>query len=261
MEDELFGHEKGAFTGALTQRHGRFEAAHGGTLFLDEIGDLPMGLQSKLLRVLQDRTFERLGSNTSLTVDVRLLCATHQNLEQMVKDGKFREDLYYRLNVIQLHLPPLRERSGGIIMLAHHLLQQVCREFSRNVTRFSRLAIEAIDEYAWPGNVRELENVIRRAVVLAEGQTIEVWNLPAKMREGLDEAQVVRSYEDELRDFKRRLVIRTLQKCDGNKAEAARVLGVARGYLHRLIHDLKIQSEETALEAPPLESPGSNVVM
>ena len=129
------------------------------------------------------------------------------------------------------------------------------------MTRFSRTAIEAIDEYAWPGNVRELENVIRRAVVLAEGQTIEVWNLPAKMRQGLDEAQVARSYEDELRDFKRRLVIRTLQKCDGNKAEAARVLGVARGYLHRLIHDLKIQSEETALEAPPLESPGSNVVM
>ncbi len=261
VEDELFGHEKGAFTGALTQRHGRFEAAHGGTLFLDEIGDLPMGLQAKLLRVLHDRTFERLGSNTSLTVDVRLLCATHQNLEQMVKDGEFREDLYYRLNVIQLHMPPLRERSGGIIMLAHHLLQQVCREFNRNVTRFSRTAIEAIDEYAWPGNVRELENVIRRAVVLAEGQTIEVWNLPAKMRQGLDEAQVARSYEDELRDFKRRLVIRTLQKCDGNKAEAARVLGVARGYLHRLIHDLKIQSEETALEAPPLESPGSNVVM
>ena len=261
VEDELFGHEKGAFTGALTQRHGRFEAADGGTLFLDEIGDLPLGLQSKLLRVLQDRTFERLGSNTPLTVDVRLVCATHQNLEQMVKDSKFREDLYYRLNVIQLHLPPLRERSGGIIMLAHHLLQQISREFNRNVTRFSRLAIEAIDEYAWPGNVRELENVIRRAVVLAEGQTIEVWNLPAKMREGLDEAQAVRSYEDELRDFKRRLVIRTLQKCDGNKAETARVLGVARGYLHRLIHDLKIQTEETSLDINPAETPESNIVM
>ena len=261
VEDELFGHEKGAFTGALTLRHGRFEAAHGGTLFLDEIGDLPMGLQAKLLRVLHDRTFERLGSNTSITVDVRLVCATHQNLEQMVKDGKFREDLYYRLNVIQLHLPPLRERSGGIIMLAHHLLQQVGREFNRNVTRFSRSAIEAIDEYAWPGNVRELENVIRRAVVLAEGQTIEVWHLPAKMREGHDEALAGRSYEDELRDFKRRLVVRTLQKCDGNKAEAARILGVARGYLHRLIHDLKIQSEETALAPGPDEHAASNVVM
>ena len=135
MEDELFGHEKGAFTGALTLRRGRFEAADGGTLFLDEIGDLPLGLQAKLLRVLNDRTFERLGSNTPLTVDVRLVCATHRNLEEMVKNGEFREDLYYRLNVIQLHLPPLRERSGGIIMLAHHLLQQVSREFGRKVTR------------------------------------------------------------------------------------------------------------------------------
>jgi DNA-binding NtrC family response regulator len=261
VEDELFGHEKGAFTGALTQRRGRFEAADGGTLFLDEVGDLPLGLQAKLLRVLSDRTFERLGSNTPLTVDVRLVCATHQNLEQMVKNGEFREDLYYRLNVIQLHLPPLRERSGGIIMLAYHLLQQICHEFGRNVTRFSRMAIEAIDEYAWPGNVRELENVIRRAVVLAEGQTIEVWHLPAKLREGFDETQAARSYEEELRDFKRRLVIRTLQKCNGNKAEAARALGLARGYLHRLIHDLKIQSEETALESSPVPPVAPNIVM
>ncbi|MGO8792558.1 MAG: sigma-54 dependent transcriptional regulator [Terriglobia bacterium] len=261
VEDELFGHEKGAFTGALTQRRGRFEAADGGTLFLDEVGDLPLGLQAKLLRVLSDRTFERLGSNTPLTVDVRLVCATHRNLEQMVKNGEFREDLYYRLNVIQLHLPPLRERSGGIVMLAHHLLQQICREFGRNVTRFSRLAIEAIDEYAWPGNVRELENIIRRAVVLAEGPTIEVWHLPAKLREGFDETQAARSYEEELRDFKRRLVIRTLQKCNGNKAEAARALGLARGYLHRLIHDLKIQTEETALVSAPVPPVAPNVVM
>jgi two-component system NtrC family response regulator len=261
VEDELFGHEKGAFTGALTQRRGRFEAADGGTLFLDEVGDLPLGLQAKLLRVLSERSFERLGSNTPLTVDVRLVCATHRNLEQMVKNGEFRKDLYYRLNVMQLHLPPLRERSGGIIMLAHHLLQRVSREFGRKVTRFSRLAIEAMDGYAWPGNVRELENVIRRAVVLLEGQTIEVWHLPAKLREGFNEAQAGRSYEEELRDFKRRLVIQTLQKCNGNKAEAARALGVARGYLHRLIHDLKIQSEETALASSHHEPVAPNIVM
>jgi DNA-binding NtrC family response regulator len=247
VEDELFGHEKGAFTGALTLRRGRFESADGGTLFLDEVGDLPLGLQAKLLRVLSDRTFERLGSNSPLTVDVRLVCATHRNLEQMVKNGEFREDLYYRLNVIQLHLPPLRERSGGIITLAHYLLQVVSRQLGRKVTRFSRLAMEGMDGYAWPGNVRELENVIRRAVVLAEGQTIEVWHLPAKLREGFDETWAARSYEEELHDFKRRLVIRTLQKCSGNKAETARALGLARGYLHRLIHDLKIQSEEGAL--------------
>ena len=172
--------------------------------------------------------------------------------------GEFREDLYYRLNVIQLHLPPLRERNGGIVMLAHHLLQQINQEFGKKVTRISRPAMEAMDEYAWPGNVRELENMIRRAVVLAEGPTIEVWHLPVKLREGIGEASAAtRSYEEELRDFKRRLVIRTLQKCDGNKAETARVLGLARGYLHRLIHDLKIQTEETALESSPDQSRGS----
>ena len=161
--------------------------------------------------------------------------------------------------MIQLHLPPLRERVGGILLLAHHLLQQISQEFGKKVTRFSRLAIEAMDEYGWPGNVRELENAIRRAVVLAEGSTIEVWHLPVKMREGFDETQRARSYEEELRDFKRRLVIRTLQKCNGNKAETARALGLARGYLHRLIHDLKIQSEETSLAAVP-ETPPSHVM-
>jgi DNA-binding NtrC family response regulator len=259
VEDELFGHEKGAFTGAMMMRRGRFEAANGGTLFLDEIGDLPLGLQAKLLRVLHDRSFERLGSNTPITVDVRLVCATHRNLEEMIQKGEFREDLYYRLNVIQLHLPALRERVGGILLLAHHLLQKIAQEFGKKVTRFSRLAIEAMDEYAWPGNVRELENAIRRAVVLAEGPTVEVWHLPAKMREGFDETQRARSYEEELRDFKRRLVIRTLQKCNGNKAETARALGLARGYLHRLIHDLKIQSEEASLAASP-EVPASRVM-
>jgi two-component system NtrC family response regulator len=261
VEDELFGHEKGAFTGAFMLRRGRFEAADGGTLFLDEVGDLPLGLQAKLLRVLHDGSFERLGSNTSMKSNVRLICATHRNLEAMVQNGEFREDLYYRLNVIQLHLPALRERSGGIVTLAHHLLQQVNREFAKNVTRFSRLAMDALDEYAWPGNVRELENMVRRAVVLAEGQTIEVWHLPDKLRNGFDQIQAARSYDEELRDFKRRLVLRTLQQCDGNKAEAARVLGMARGYLHRLIHDLKIQSEETALVIGPAPSAPPGVVM
>jgi DNA-binding NtrC family response regulator len=233
--------------------------ADGGTLFLDEVGDLPLGLQAKLLRVLHDGTFERLGSNTSLRANVRLVCATHRNLEEMVRNGEFREDLYYRLNVIQLHLPPLRERTGGIVALAHHLLQQINREFGKKVTRFSRLAIDALDEYAWPGNVRELENMIRRAVVLAEGTTVEIWHLPVKLRDGFDTNQATRSYEEELRDFKRRLVLRTLQKCDGNKAETARVLGLARGYLHRLIHDLKIQSEET--EVIPVPASPHDIVM
>ena len=261
VEDELFGHEKGAFTGAVMLRRGRFEAADGGTLFLDEIGDLPLGLQAKLLRVLHDRTFERLGSNTPLTTDVRLICATHRNLEEMVVKGEFREDLFYRLNVIQLHLPPLRDRIGGVVILAHHLLQQVSSELGKKVASFSHQAIEALDEYRWPGNVRELENVVRRAVVLAEGPTIELWNLPERLRAGCDERPEGRSYEEELRDFKRRLVIRTLQKCNGNKAETARVLGLARGYLHRLIHELKIQSEESVLESKSDQPVASNIVM
>jgi len=261
VEDELFGHEKGAFTGALTLRRGRFEAAEGGTLFLDEVGDLPLGMQAKLLRVLQERTFERLGSNTPLTANVRLICATHHNLEEMVGRSEFREDLYYRLNVIQLHLPPLREREGGSIALAQHLLHLVSQELGKRVTRFSRLAMEALDEYNWPGNVRELENVIRRAVVLADGPTIEVWHLPAKLRRGTEQLQSSRSYEEELREFKRRLVIRTLQKCNGNKAEAARALGLARGYLHRLISDLKIQVEDTAPVAGPELPPAPHIVM
>jgi DNA-binding NtrC family response regulator len=261
VEDELFGHEKGAFTGALTVRRGRFEVADGGTLFLDEIGDLPLGLQAKLLRVLHDRSFERLGSNTPLTADVRMVCATHRKLEDMVKAGQFREDLYYRLNVIQLHMPPLRERESEIVMLAHHLLQQIRQELGKKVMRFSRQAIEAMDEYAWPGNVRELENVIRRGVVLAEGQTIEVWHLPVKLRDRFDKTPAPRSYEEELRDFKRRLVIRTLQKCNGNKAETARVLGLARGYLHRLINDLRIQSEDTSLAPSPIQPEVPHIVM
>jgi two-component system NtrC family response regulator len=190
-----------------------------------------------------------------------LVCATHRDLEVMVRRGEFREDLYYRLNVIQLHLPPLRERSGGIVMLAHHFLQQASREFGKKAARFSRSAMEAMDEYAWPGNVRELENVIRRAVVLAEGAAIEVWHLPLKMREGLEPGEAPRSYEEELREFKRRLVIRTLQKCHGNKAETARVLGLARGYLHRLVHDLKIQSEETAPATIPDQPAARQIVM
>ncbi|HUI44202.1 MAG TPA: sigma-54 dependent transcriptional regulator [Terriglobia bacterium] len=262
VEDELFGHERGAFTGAMGLRRGRFEVADGGTLFLDEIGDLPLGLQAKLLRVLQERTFERLGSNTPMTVDIRLICATHRNLEDMVKRGEFREDLYYRLNVIQLPLPPLRERGAGIAVLAQHFMVRFAGQFGRKLNRLSRLAIKALEEYAWPGNVRELENVIQRAVVLADGPTLEVWHLPSNLRNGFEQAQATHSYEEEVREFKRRLIIRTLRDCGGNKAETARALGLARGYLHRLINELKIQSEEPpAPPGSPEEAPARTRVM
>ena len=185
IEDELFGHEKGAFTGALMCRRGRMEAADTGTMFLDEIGDFSLGLQPKLLRVLQERSFERLGSNAKINVNIRLICATNRNLAEMVQQGKFRDDLYYRLNVVQMHLPPLRERRDDIPLLAQHFLQDFSERFKKKAKRFSQPALRALEEYGWPGNVRELENAVQRAVVLSEGPTVDVWQLPAAIRSGL----------------------------------------------------------------------------
>jgi len=244
VEDELFGHEKGAFTGALTMRRGRIEAADQSTLFLDEIGDLALGLQPKLLRVLQERNFERLGSNNTVNVNIRVICATNQNLEEMVENDKFREDLYYRLNVVQMHLPALRERRDDIPLLAHHFLESAAEQFKKKAKRFSQSSLHALEEYAWPGNVRELQNAVQRAVVLSEGPSVEMWQLPTAVRSGSEAPQLTRSYEEEVRDFKRRLLLRTLRECGWRKAESARVLGVARGYLHRLINQLGIQEQE-----------------
>lgn len=266
VEDELFGHEKGAFTGALLSRRGRVEAADHGTLFLDEIGDLGLGLQPKLLRVIQERNFERLGSNKTISVDIRLICATNRNLGEMVQQGKFREDLYYRLNVVQLHLPPLRERRDDIPLLAQGFLQKAAEQFNKKARRFSQRALAALEEHSWPGNVRELENVVQRAVVLSEDQTVDLAELPASLRnngalaeigESPEGPQLSRSYEDEVRRFKRSLVLRSLRECGWRKAECARTLGVARGYLHRLINQLGIHEEaETTVdrheESPPL---------
>jgi DNA-binding NtrC family response regulator len=244
IEDELFGHEKGAFTGALTMRRGRMEAADQGTLFLDEIGDMSPGLQPKLLRVLQERRFERLGSNTSVSVNIRLICATNRNLTEMIQQAKFREDLYYRMNVVQLHLPPLRDRRDDIPLLAQVFLESATQQFNKKTKKFSQQALHALEEYGWPGNVRELENVVQRAVVLCDGRTIDLPILPAAIRKHSYEAFLGGSYEKEIRQFKRRLVLRTLRECGWKKAESARVLGVARGYLHRLINQLEIREDE-----------------
>jgi len=244
IEDELFGHEKGAFTGALALRRGRIEAADQSTLFLDEIGDLALGLQPKLLRVLQERSFERLGGNNTLHVNIRLICATNRNLAEMVQEGRFREDLYYRLNVVQMHLAPLRERRDDVPLLAQHFLELSAHEFKRKAKRFSRIALQALEDHAWPGNVRELQNTVQRAVVLTEGPTVEIEHLPIAMRGGCETVPLNRSYEEEVRDFKRRLILRTLRGCGWRKAESARSLGVARGYLHRLINQLGIQETE-----------------
>jgi DNA-binding NtrC family response regulator len=262
IEDELFGHEKGAFTGALLTRRGRMEAADTGTMFLDEIGDLSLGLQPKLLRVLQERSFERLGSNAKINVNIRLICATNRNLSEMVQQGKFRDDLYYRLNVVQMHLPPLRERQDDIPLLAQHFLQDFSERFKKKAKRFSQPALRALEEYGWPGNVRELENAVQRAVVLSEGPTVDVWQLPAALRSGCDAPQFNQSYEEEVRQFKRRLVVRTLRECGWRKAESARTLGVARGYLHRLINQLGIQQldEEIPVESRSQFAPPTRVM-
>ncbi len=256
VEDELFGHEKGAFTGAVALRQGRLEMADRGTLFLDEVGDLSAGLQPKLLRVLQERTFERLGSNNSQTVNIRLVCATNRDLSEMVKEGKFREDLYYRLNVVQLRLPSLRERRDDLPVLAQHFLERFAQQFGKKAQRFSLAALQALEEHTWPGNVRELENVIQRAVVLGEGSTIELRNLPASFNNGFKAGtSLARSYEEQVRDFKRRLILRALNQHGWQKTMTARELGMARNYLHRLINQLRIRPEAGEQE-PNLPGPG-----
>jgi two-component system response regulator AtoC len=257
IEDELFGHEKGAFTGALAMRRGRLEVAERGTLFLDEIGDLGLGLQPKFLRVLQERTFERLGGNASVAVNIRLICATNRNLMEMVEQGKFREDLYYRLNVLQLHLPPLRERREDIPLVAQHFLQHFSEHFGKKSKRFARTTLVALEEHSWPGNVRELENVVQRAVVLADGPTIDLRHLPAVFHQTYEKVQPIHGYEVEVREFKRRLILRTLQQCGWQKSETARTLGMARNYLHRLITQLEIRPEPEAAPPTRIESPAS----
>jgi sigma-54 specific flagellar transcriptional regulator A len=182
LESELFGHEKGAFTGAITTRQGRFEMADTGTLFLDEIGDMSLPMQVKLLRVLQERTFERVGSNRSISVDVRIVAATHVNLEQAIQDGRFREDLFYRLNVFPIETPPLRERAEDLPLLIRDLTERMKHE-GRGSIQFTESAIEMLRKYPWPGNVRELANLVERLCILHDGELIDLAELPAKYRQ------------------------------------------------------------------------------
>jgi DNA-binding NtrC family response regulator len=222
--------------------------AESGTLFLDEIGDLSMSLQPKLLRVLQERSFERLGSSATTSVNIRVISASNRNLTELVEQGRFREDLYYRINVVQMHIPPLRERHEDIPLLANHFLQVAARQFNRKANSFSALALRSLEEYRWPGNVRELENAVKRAVVMVDGETVELWHLPAPILPAGEGPSAARSYE-----FKRRLIVRTLRECGWQKAETARSLGIARGYLHRLINQLDIRQKEAEIheqEAP-----------
>lgn len=240
LEAELFGYERGAFTGAVKQTPGKFELAHKGTLFLDEIGDLPLPLQSKLLRFLQERRVERIGGREEIPVDVRVVCATHQNLQAKIRDGSFREDLFYRLAEIVVDIPPLRVREGDASLIAHAFVQRYAQENRRGSMVLTEDAIAAIEQYDWPGNVRELENRIKRAVVMAEGNRITADDVGLTAEEEDFSALNLRQVREEA---ERRAVVRVLARVNGNIARAAEVLGVSRPTLYDLMNRFGIRKD------------------
>jgi DNA-binding NtrC family response regulator len=239
LESELFGHEKGAFTGAYERRIGRFEQAQGGTLFLDEIGEIDATIQVKLLRFLGERTFERVGSNKTLTADVRLIAATNKNLEELVKAGTFREDLFFRLRVVEIQLPPLRERAGDIPLLAQKFLREFAHENGKPLNAFTADALEWLMNYSWPGNVRELRTAIEHAVVLCRGEKISARDLPAPVRAGGQSGNLASSLARNdltVREAEKQLIIRALKETDGNRTLAAKKTGMSRRTFHRKLH-------------------------
>ena len=231
LEAELFGHEKGAFTGAVTARKGRFELADGGSLFLDEIGDLPPHLQVKLLRVLQEREFERVGSSRPVKVDVRLLAATHRNLEALVREGRFRDDLYYRINVVTIQLPPLRERREDVPLLIDHFLRAFADKNGKSIRGLTREAREALLRYDYPGNVRELENLIERAVVLTRDDVIDLTDLPLTLEAQAAEPESGAGLVAAVEGLERRMIREALAKADGIQTRAAELLGIGERVL------------------------------
>ena len=240
LESELFGHEKGAFTGAHERRIGRFEQAQGGTLFLDEIGEIDAAIQVKLLRFLGERTFERVGSNKTLTADVRLVAATNKNLEELVKTGTFREDLFFRLRVVEIVLPPLRERPGDIPLLARRFLKEFADENKKNVNEFTPDALEMLMNYSWPGNVRELRTAMEHAVVLCRGEKISARDLPPSVRAGRTAAAGSEKAEAgnnlTVKEAEKQLIERALKETDGNRTQAAKKVGMSRRSFHRKLH-------------------------
>jgi DNA-binding NtrC family response regulator len=240
LESELFGHEKGSFTGAVKEKKGRFELADGGTIFLDEIGEIDAQTQVKLLRVLQERQFERVGGEKSITVDVRIVCATNRDLPKEIEKGNFREDLYYRLNVVHLDVPPLRERKDDIPLLMTSFLQQFNSENGRSIEAFSNQAKRALLGYEWPGNIRELRNCIESAVVLARTSIIEVEDLPVHIGKAQNASSVSLEVGITLAEAEKQLIISTLASCAGNKTKAAEVLGIGRKTLHRKLQEYHI---------------------
>ncbi len=242
LESELFGYEKGAFTGATQQKKGRIENAQGGTFFLDEIGDMPYSLQVKILRFLQERTIQRLGGKEEISVDVRIICATHQNLAKLIEEKQFREDLYYRISEIKLEIPPLRDRAGDALVIAKVLLNRYAKQNNKKVSGFTEQAVQAIETYHWPGNIREMENKLKRAVIMCEGQKLtetdlelaasqEVETLPFNLKEVREQAETM-------------AIKRALNYCDYNVSNTAKLLGVTRPTLYTMMEKYHISANK-----------------
>ena len=249
VESELFGHEKGAFTGAVNRRIGRAEAANGGTLFLDEIGDLTMQTQVKLLRFLQERTFSRVGSNEELHSDVRFLAATSRNLEELIAQGKFREDLFYRLNIFPIAMPDLAKRKSDIILLAEHFIEKMNLRYGKKIVRLSTTAINLLMSYHWPGNVRELENCMERAVLTASDDCIHSYNLPPSLQTSLSTGQTgatstkIAPLDVMLNNYEREIITEAIKRNNGNLSAAGRDLGVSPRMMNYRMNKLGIKSK------------------
>jgi DNA-binding NtrC family response regulator len=266
LESELFGHEKGAFTGAHQAKKGKFETANGGTIFLDEIGDMPSSLQTKLLRVLHDHEFERVGGTRPISTDIRVLAATNRDLDEAVQSGRFRADLFYRLNVIRILLPPLRDRQEDIPALAQHFMARYAAETRRPVRRIAAAALDLLERYPWPGNVRELANTIERAVVLCAGDTISAADLnlpgshPASRSPDPIPAGEGEGFYALIDRYRRQVLVSALRRAHGNQTQAAKLLGLHRTYFLRLLQKLNIREEmHNGTRTPPLDAQASMV--
>lgn len=237
LESELFGHEKGAFTGAIKTTEGKIEIANGGTLFLDEVGDIPLPLQVKLLRFLQERVIERIGGRKQIPVDVRIVCATHRDLNQMITDKEFRDDLYYRLAEVPVHIPRLADRQGDAVLLAKHFLSRFAREMNPSIKGFASSALTAIDQWDWPGNVRELENRVKRAVIMTEGKFVSVDDLQFDLVDNDDRLLNLKAAREAA---DRRAIGRAIARTEGNISNAAKLLGISRPTLYDLLKQYEI---------------------
>ena len=248
LESELFGHEKGAFTGADRMKKGRFELAHTGTIFLDEVGDIPQSIQVKLLRVLQEHRFERVGGTENIEVDVRIIAATNQDLEQKIKEGSFREDLFYRLNVVSIKIPPLRERKEDILPLIENFIEKYCKENNREKLNLSKEAADLLIKYNFPGNVRELENIIERAVVLTRGETITLSDLPMNVK-GFKEEKILPelgkgSLSEQIEALEKQLIYDALKEANGNQTKAGKLLGLTERNLRYKLKKYNIKHQQ-----------------